>query len=175
MLYSFGLDEILLSEDEGLSWSRIGEGPSKCPSILRLFVLTTPTGRLLVGTGAFSFHLLDCGGLFWTQDPDRGWIDSIASAPVQSFAGDPNDPARVFASSPAYGFAFFGSVGGVFETRDAGITWQDLRVPSGGAHQIVLSPFGETLYARSYGAVYAASIGLRRVAPPRQTRTLPPR
>jgi hypothetical protein len=132
---------VFRSEDRGASWKEAATPPAFAKagtadsgeSVSHVFWLApghaTEPGRWYAGTSPQGLFTSDDGGATWSGvqgfnvHPDRRrWIGGPQDAPpdggtLHSINVDPFDPAHIYIGL---------SAGGVFETRDRGVTWTPL-------------------------------------------------
>jgi photosystem II stability/assembly factor-like uncharacterized protein len=104
---------VVVSRDNGLTWQRVTGVPSETP-ILAIKSAPQNPNLIFVGTTQ-TFYL--------SRDGGQNWVRRGGGLPVGNYGSilvNPNNPNEVFAGSSWEGR------GGVFQSVDAGNTWQQL-------------------------------------------------
>ena len=136
------------SSNGGASWepARDGLAPG-IGSVTSLAVAPSDPSVILAGALYLLFRSTD-GGAHWKQTGLLPQVDVEYPPVVSSVAFDPSNPSIAYAAGDIY--YYFGGVGGVFKTVDAGAHWVDLGVGRSGALSVVVDPV-------SPSKVYAAT------------------
>jgi photosystem II stability/assembly factor-like uncharacterized protein len=143
---AYSASGIFRSTNDGGSWTPIATAPSACPTILAAQMDPSNANVLVAGTGSVGAGGSVCGGVFRSTDGGRTWGPiAISGIYVTDLVLDPRSPATVYAGASSLPGIL--PRGGVFESRDGGQSFVDLRLPASGALRLALSPSGRLLHA----------------------------
>lgn len=143
---AYGTAQVFLSSNDGGSWTSIANAPAACPGILALRMDPSNANVLLAGAGSVGAGGAVCGGVFRSTDGGRTWgANTVPGYYMTDVVIDPRNPSLVYAGASS--LAGILPRGGVFESRDGGASFVDLRLPASGALRLALSPSGRLLHA----------------------------
>jgi hypothetical protein len=158
-ILAYGTSAVFRTANDGQTWTSIATAPAACPAILAVRMDPTDANVLLAGTGNIGAGGSVCGGVFRSGDGGRTWgAIAVSGFYVTDVVLDPRNPATVYAGASSLPGLL--PRGGVFESRDGGASFIDLRLPASGALRLALSPSGRLLHAATPIGVFVR--GFRR-------------
>jgi BNR/Asp-box repeat len=158
---AYGPSGVFRSANDGDSWTPIATAPAACSTILAVRMDPSNANVLVAGTGSLGAGGSVCGGVFRSTDGGRTWgAIAISGFYVTDLVLDPRNPATVYAGASSLPGIL--PRGGVFESRDGGASFIDLRLPASGALRLALSPSGRLLHAAT--SIGAFVRGFRRTS-----------
>ena len=135
-IYAASGPEIFRSTDHGLQWTSVFHASSD-----QVFTLATGSqGVVYSGTG---------DGVFRSRNGGTTWFGAgLGGQTVFALAVDPRDPSIVYAGTDSGT-----SVGGLFQTKDGGGTWDRVAVfPGGSISRVAIDPSNpDTVFAGGVG------------------------
>lgn len=156
----YGTFRLYQSVDAAQTWSPISDDlTDNCGGINSIATTAADSNTVYVGSS--------CGHVFVTNSsgsPQPIWFDRSAGLPPRALTritADPNDAAVAYAMFNGYTWGT-DSLGHVFRTRDAGLTWADIsgNLPNISANDLAVDPeILNTLYVATNIGVFQTSNG----------------
>ncbi len=165
-----GGDGIWHSTDGGRTWTHAGLDDTF--AISSISIDPRNSNVLLAGALGTPFAPSPDRGIYRTRDGGRHWRKTLyvdASDGVSDLARDPANPAHLLAGvwefhRTPWSASAGGTRGGIFESRDGGLTWERLQgrgLPSGLTGRIGLT-FSQTNPKRIYAAIQSSEAAIWR-------------